>query len=250
MALHPSAPTLTLDRKALLPSPESTPPPELDLRLDGFDADEQTAEAFWLQVEIEADMLVPFAEHHTADGVHSFYVLFDRSATFDHPGVPQYMALHLKRDHEKRSFDYERAELPLPAMAQSWLIHRGCPPDAIGLDPGLGHAPADEPTRALERRLAGDGDHFAMGFSYTRDDPNDWVTVVALRALDGRLTSPFRVVVEEVDPTAWTHTLREGGFATVHDALQWCDDRLMGTAGPLPPVRSAASITQIGRAHV
>ncbi|MEU7148714.1 hypothetical protein AB0B15_11845 [Streptomyces sp. NPDC045456] len=218
--------------------------PELDLRLDGYDADEQTADTFWLQIEIQADMLVPYAEHHTADGAHSFYVLYDRSATFDHPGVPQYVALHLKRDHDQRSFGFEHAELPLPAMAQSWVVHRGCPADAIGLDPELGHQPADETTRTLERRLAGDGDHYAMGFSYTRDDPNDWVTVVALRALDGRPTSPFRVVVEEVDPDTWTHTLREGGFATVQETLQWCRDRLKGTAKPLPPVRPAASGTR------
>lgn len=219
-------------------------PPELDLRLDGYDADEQIAHAFWFHIEMQADVFVPLAEHHTADGEHSFYVLFDRSATFDHPGTPPYVALHLKRDHDQRSFGFEHAELPLPAMAQSWLVHRGCPSDAIGLDPELGHQPADETTRTLERRLAGDGDHFAMGYSYTRDDPNDWVTVVALRALDGRPTSPYRVVVEEVDPDAWTHTLREGGFATVQAALQWCHDRLMGSAGPLPPVRTATSYTR------
>ncbi|MBB4717208.1 hypothetical protein BJ965_007090 [Streptomyces luteogriseus] len=38
----------------------------------------------------------------------------------------------------------------------------------------------------------------------------------------------------------WTLTLREGGF-TVDEARQWCDDRLTGEAGPLPPVRPAAA---------
>ncbi|MFD3910040.1 hypothetical protein [Streptomyces sp. NPDC058603] len=218
--------------------------PELDVRLDGFDADEHTAVAFFHQIGVHASSLVPLAEHHTADSVHSYYVLYDRSATYDHPGVPQYIALHLQRDQGERTFRYEQAPLPLPAMAQSWLIHRGCPPDAIGLNPELGPPPADEATRALERRLAGDGDHYAMGYSYTRDDPDDRVTVVALRALAERTPSPFRVVVEEVDTDAWTHTLREGGFATVGEALQWCDDRLSGTAGPLPPVREAASLTR------
>lgn len=80
-----------------------------------------------------------------------------------------------------------------------------------------------------------------MGYSYTRDDPDDMVTVVALGVLDERAPSPVRVVVEEVGTDAWTHTPREGGFVTVEEALQWCDDRLAGTAGPLPPVRPTAS---------
>ncbi|MFE1407847.1 hypothetical protein ACFW5D_30325 [Streptomyces sp. NPDC058770] len=217
--------------------------PEVDFELDEFDADEEVSLDFFRQVEVRRDMLVPLAEHHTVSGVHSYYVLFDSTATYHQPGMPQYVALHLQRDQEKRTFDFECALLPLPAMAQSWLIHRGCPPDAIGLNPELGPPPADEATQALERRLAGDGDHYAMGYSYTRDAPDDMVTVVALRALEERATSPFRVVVEEVDTDAWTHTLREGGFATVEDALKWCDDRLTGEAGPLPPVSPAAATT-------
>ncbi|MCP3821416.1 hypothetical protein NLX86_25960 [Streptomyces sp. A3M-1-3] len=218
--------------------------PEVDFELDEFDSDEQIYLAFYRQVAVREDMLVPLAEYHTASGVHSYYVLFDRTATYGHPGMPQYVAVHLQRDQEKRTFDFEQAPLPLPAMAQSWLIHRGCPPDVIGLNPELGPPPADEATRALERRLVGDGDHYAMGYSYTRDDPDDMVTVVALRALDERAPSPFRVVVDEVDTEAWTHTLREGGFATVEEALQWCDDRLTGTVGPLPAVRPTASPTR------
>ncbi|MFE0187987.1 hypothetical protein [Streptomyces sp. NPDC058989] len=92
-------------------STESTPPdnrrwrpPELDVRLDGFDADEKTTDAFFRQIGVIEDMLVPLAEHYTADGVHSFYVLHDSSATWGQPGIPQYVALHLQRDLEgKRS---------------------------------------------------------------------------------------------------------------------------------------------------
>ncbi|WP_374226941.1 hypothetical protein [Streptomyces sp. JJ38] len=86
-----------------------------------------------------------------------------------------------------------------------------------------------------------------MAYSYTRDDPDDMVTVVALRSLDERTPSPFRVVAKEVDTDAWTHTLREGGFATAEKALQRCENRLGGTAGPLPPFRPAAP--QIRSAH-
>ncbi|MEV7242794.1 hypothetical protein AB0N92_16300 [Streptomyces sp. NPDC093248] len=215
--------------------------PQVDFELDDFDADEEMYRDFYRKVAVREDMLVPLAEHHTPDGAHSYYVLFDRTATWGHPGMPQVLAVHLQRDREQRTFAFEQAPLPLPAMAQSWLIHRGCPHDAIGLNPEFGPQPADEATRALERRLAGDGDHYAMGYSYTCDEADDMVTVVALRAMDERAPSPFRVIVEEVDTGAWTRTLREGGFATVEDALQWCDDRIAGEADSLPPVRLAAA---------
>ncbi|BDH15404.1 hypothetical protein [Streptomyces hygroscopicus] len=89
-----------------------------------------------------------------------------------------------------------------------------------------------------------DGDRFALGYSYTRDYPGNPVIVAALRALDEHASSEFRVVAEEFDTNAWTYTLREGGFDTVEEALQWCDDRLSGTAGPLPPVRPATSFAR------
>ncbi|MFJ9900739.1 hypothetical protein ACIQPR_46190 [Streptomyces sp. NPDC091280] len=233
-----------------MPSTASTPAsghlPEVSFGVDELDADEEISRDFNCRVGIHEDMLLPLAEYHTVGGEHSYYVLFDRTATWGHPGGPQYIAVHLNRYHEKRTFDFETASLPLPSMAQSWLIHRGCPADAIGLNPTLGPPAADEATRALERRLAGDGDRHALGYSYTCDDPDDMVTVVVLRALDERAASPFRVVVEEVDTDAWTHTLREGAFAEVEDALTWCDDRLSGTAGPLPPVRPATLATRSG----
>ncbi|MFD7013939.1 hypothetical protein [Streptomyces sp. NPDC059928] len=221
------------------------PRPELDLRLDGFEAiAPQTGQAFLRDVEINESELVPLAEHHSPSGANSFYVLHDESATWGFPGEPQIAALHVQRDLTARTFTFELQMLPLAVMAQSWLIHRGCPADAIGLNPDLGTEPADEATRTLERRLMGDGDHFACGYSYTRDDPDDMVVVVALRDLHEQGSSPYRVVVEEVDLGAWTRTLREGGFATREEALQWCDDRLAGEAGSLPPVRPAAPVTR------
>ncbi|CAM5571459.1 hypothetical protein [Streptomyces aurantiogriseus] len=222
------------------------PPPELDFRLDDFEAaDERIEEKFWHAIEVEQDMLTALAEYHSPDGAHSFYVLHNGAVTWGIPGEPQIVALHLQRDLERGTFRFEHAELPLPAMAQSWLIHRGCPRDAIGLLPDAATAPADETTRALEQRLMDDGDHFALLHSYTRDDPDDLTTVVVLRALGERSPAPFRVLHEEVDGDAWTHTLREGGFATVDEAVQWCDDRLIGEAAPLPPVRLAARSTRI-----
>ncbi|MEV5449580.1 hypothetical protein [Streptomyces sp. NPDC052535] len=223
------------------PAPARKSIPHVDFALDDLDADEERYLDFYRKVAIHEDMLVPLAQHH--DGRNSYYVLFDRAATWG-PGMPQVLAVHLQRDYEKQTFSFEQAALPLPAMAQSWLIHRGCPPDAISLDPDLGPPPADEATRALERRLAEDGDRYATGYSYTSDDPDDMVIVVVLRARDEQAPSPFRVVVEEVDTGTWTHTLREGGFDTAGEAMQWCDDRLTGEAGLLPPARPAATTGQ------
>ncbi|MFG2703179.1 hypothetical protein [Streptomyces sp. NPDC048386] len=221
------------------------PPPEPDFRLDDFEAaDERTEETFWHAIEAEQDMLTVLAEHHTPDGAHSFYVLHNGAVTWGIPGEPQLVALHLHRDLAGRTFRFEHAELPLPAMAQSWLIHRGCSRDAIALHPDTATAPADETTRALEQRLMGDGDHFALLHSYTRDDPDDMTTLVVLRALDERSPAPLRVLHEEVDTDAGTHTLREGGFPTAAEALQWCDKRLGGQAAPLPPVRLTAHSTR------
>ncbi|MFG2564671.1 hypothetical protein ACGFR6_04435 [Streptomyces sp. NPDC048567] len=222
------------------PEPAPTPPRRavspLDHRLEaatGHDIDSLRA---YRELEL-GDELVPLAQHHADAEI--FYVLFDRTATLGPPGAPQFLAVHLKRD--KGSYTVDLAALPLAVMAQSWLIHRGCPRDAIGLSPELCALPADETTRWLERRLVDEGDHFAIVSSYTRDDWDDAVTVVALRAMDERAPSPFRVVVEEYDTDAWTYTLREGGFDTADEALQWCDGRIDGGAGPLPPVRPAAA---------
>jgi len=84
-----------------------------------------------------------------------------------------------------------------------------------------------------------DGDHFALLHSYTDDDPENSATFVVLRFLDERSPSPFRVLHEDVDTDSWTHTLREGGFATCVEALRWCDDALSGEVPPLPPVQPA-----------
>ncbi|MFD8590785.1 hypothetical protein ACFV1B_14765 [Streptomyces sp. NPDC059637] len=212
-------------------------PPELDLRLDGFEAaDKQTEEAFRRVIQIEQTELVPLAEHHAPDAA-SYYVLHNAAATWGTPGEPQIVALHLQRDLRAKTFRFAHASLPLAAMAQSWLIHRGCPLEEIGLVPGMGTAPADEATRELEQRLMGDGHHFTLLRSYTDDSPDDAVTIVILRSLDERGPSPFRVLHEYVDADSWTHTLREGGFATYAGAVQWCDDALSGQAPPLPPVQ-------------
>ncbi|MFJ9213997.1 hypothetical protein [Streptomyces sp. NPDC102264] len=145
--------------------------------------------------------------HDSADDRHSYYVLHDRSGTGGHPGEPQIMALHVQRDPDTHTFSFDRAMLPLAAMAQSWLIARGCPQDSIRLPGNIGTTPADETTRALEERQMTDGDHFAALAGYTDDTSKTPQITVLLRAIDERSPKPFRVLLEELDTKDWTHTL-------------------------------------------
>ncbi|MEU9369583.1 hypothetical protein AB0D71_33895 [Streptomyces avermitilis] len=216
---------------------------EPDFRLDGYDAvNDKVADQFRQHIEIEQDMLTLLAEHHTEDAEHSFYVMHNRAVTWGIPGEPQLIALHLKRDTAARTFRFAHKELPLPSTAQSWLIARGCPEEKILLPEGVGTTPANQATRALEKRLRSDGDHFALLTSYTHDT-EPMQTTVLLRAIE-KAPLPFRVLLEEVDTDAWTHTLREGGFATVEAATQWWERHWNGEAIPLPAASPAARHTK------
>ncbi|MFK4222207.1 hypothetical protein [Streptomyces sp. NPDC019890] len=211
------------------------PQAEPDFRLDGYEAvNDRVEETFWQHIASGQDMLTVLAEHHTEGDQHSFYVLHDRAVTWGIPGEPQLAALHLQRDCAARTFRFQHEMLPLPAMAQSWLIARGCPKDAIRLLPGMGTAAADDATRALEERLMSDGDHFALLTSYTDDTSAKPETTVLLRATGERAPLPFRVLLEEVDTDAWTHTLRECGFATFEAATEWWENRWSGQDIALP----------------
>ncbi|MFI8105137.1 hypothetical protein [Streptomyces sp. NPDC086023] len=193
-------------------------------------------------MEINSDMMTTLAAHHTPDGSTSFFVLHDGTATWGIPGEPQLIALHLARDNTARTFTADLVRLPLPSMAQSWLIKRGCPADAIALKRGIGTKPAHETTAALERQLMSDGDNFALLFSYTEDSgPKPQITVL-LRALDERTPYPYRVLLEEVDTGTWTHTLREGGFETFEAADAWLEDRATPLPAP-PPLRATGART-------
>ncbi|MEU8784856.1 hypothetical protein [Streptomyces sp. NPDC048637] len=216
---------------------------EPDFRLDGYEAvNQNVADQFWQHIRIEQDMLTLLAEHHTEDSEHSFFVMHDRAATWGIPGEPQLVALHLKRDTAAHTFRFTHQMLPLPSMAQSWLIARGCPEDKILLADGMGTNPANQATRALENRLRRDGDHFALLHSYTHDTGPIEITVL-LRALDEKAPQPFRVLLQEVDTDAWTHTLREGGFPSFEAATQWWESNWRGEQIPLPTASPATRHT-------
>lgn len=212
---------------------------EPDFRLDGYEAvTNHVADQFWGRIGIERDMMTVLAEHHSADGEHSFFLMHNGAVTWGIPGQPQLVALHLKRSPSTHTYRFDHKELPLPSMAQSWLIARGCPEEKILLPEDMGTVPANEATRVLEKRLRGDGDHFALLTSYTHDsDPIQ--TTVMLRAVHEKAALPFRVLLEEVDCAAWTHALREGGFQTFEAATQWWEAHWRGDKPSLPTASPA-----------
>ncbi|MFD9793322.1 SH3 domain-containing protein [Streptomyces sp. NPDC059070] len=168
-----------------------------DFRLDGYQAATPAEhEAFWRHIGVDEYELRALAEHHTPDHQNSFFVFHNGAATWGIPGEPQLVALHLKRDPATRTFHFEHAVLPLAAMAQSWLITRGCPRPAIALSTELGTDPADKATIALQERLIGDANTYTLLTSYTRDTDRPAQTAVMLRSLDPGERQPFRILLE------------------------------------------------------
>ncbi|MFI1652777.1 hypothetical protein ACH4XT_38410 [Streptomyces avidinii] len=224
-----------------------------DFQLVGYRAaSDAVEERFYGRIEADEDMLTALAEHYSADAHHSFHVLHDGTVTWGIPGEPQIIALHIARDPVERTFTFEHTMLPLPAMAQSWLVSRGCPREGIRLPPGMGTEPADETTTALQDRLVSDGHRFALIDSYTNDNTNRPQITVLLRALDEKDPHPFRVLVEEADLAKYTHTLREGGFPTYDAAVSYFNDpdgfrqkppatHLPQRAVPAPPASGRSS---------
>ncbi|MFZ3548854.1 hypothetical protein ACODT3_25225 [Streptomyces sp. 4.24] len=210
-----------------------------DFRLDYYrGASDAVEEAFDSSIEADRDMLTTLAEHHAADARHSFHVLHDGTATWGIPGQPQIIALHIARDPGTKTFTFEHATLPLPAMAQAWLVSQGCSREGIRLPPGMGTAAADEATSALQERLIGDADRFALVASYTNDTRDHPQVTVMLQALDEKDPHPFRVLVEEADLATYTHTLREAGFPTYDAAESYFND-------PDPPQRTPPPTTRL-----
>ncbi|MGW2585320.1 hypothetical protein ACWCYZ_29060 [Streptomyces virginiae] len=212
-----------------------------DFRLDGFEpVNKAVEEAFWNHIDSDSESMTTLAAHHSADVRHSFYVIHNGAVTWGIPGEPQLIALRLDRDNAAMTYAFEHAELPLAAMAQSWLIKRGCPAEAIALLPELGTTAADTATVALQQRLMGDGDNFALLHSHTDDSSRVTETTVLLRALDKRVQKPFRVLLEQADLDSFTHTLREGAFETLEAAVDWMEDRSTPLPAPAPSTARTA----------
>ncbi|NUK22472.1 hypothetical protein [Streptomyces lunaelactis] len=100
--------------------------PELDLRLYDFEpAGHQAEEAFLHAISLNQDMLVPLAEYHSPSGGETASTSCTTARSPEGiPGQPQLVALHLQRGLVEQTFRFEHAPLPLPSMAQSWLVPR------------------------------------------------------------------------------------------------------------------------------
>ncbi|MFI7102720.1 hypothetical protein ACIBK8_25565 [Streptomyces sp. NPDC050161] len=199
-----------------------------DFRLKGYTAADAHTLDNWLR--IDRRKFVVMADHHTECA--SYFVLFDRTAIYGVPGEPQFAALHIIRDPAFRTFQYDLQRPPLPALAQSWLIARRCPRDAIRLRPGLGTEPADDATRDLEDHLVRVGHRYRLVHSYTSEDASS--IAVMLEDPDDTAPAPFRVLVRE--GAGDHHTMRQGAFTDHGDAIRWVNRYwFTRTAPQLPP---------------
>ncbi|MDH6537938.1 hypothetical protein [Streptomyces sp. SPB4] len=97
---------------------------EPDYELDGFGPADDGHEQHRHDLGISS--LKVLGEYRT--DTDSYFVLLDEGATWGIPGSPQLRAVHVSRDLSARTFEVDSKELPLYAMAQSYLIARGCPP--------------------------------------------------------------------------------------------------------------------------
>lgn len=196
--------------------------------IDGFEpADDSHRNLLY---GVDAPELRVLAEHHTP--VNSYFILHDQAAIWGVPGSPQLRAVHLSRDLDARTFEVAMQEFPLFAMAESWLIDRRCPPDAIET-PDV-HVAADALTRALETRVRRDAVRFTMLDSYTDDGVSPQV-VVMLRSPGQEAGPAFRILWERYDVASGAHTLREGGFTTIDEARAWWTAWQQGDPPPLRP---------------
>ncbi|MFB7950139.1 glycosyl hydrolase [Kitasatospora phosalacinea] len=193
-----------------------------DLGLDGLRAADGTSTEVAEALHDEFELLV----RHDIGTSRSYVLAFDSAATWGLPGAENLAAFDVVRHPEQQTFRLRRSYHAVMAFAQKWLIERGCPPEALRLDPFL---PADESSYLLEERIYGSGDRYEIrsGFAMDGGDARAWTMVVDREAAE----LPVRLFVEDLERFDLSYTLREGAFPDEDTALEWC--RL--EPGPLPP---------------
>ncbi|MFE5298140.1 hypothetical protein [Streptomyces sp. NPDC056632] len=212
---------------------------DTEFRLNGYQpATEEVANDF--DDRISLNELTTLAKHHTADGRHTFLVLHDDSTVYGAPGASPLVALHLARDVASRTFTFDSERLPLLALAQSWLIRRGCCDDAIYPSDDCGTLPTDDTTMVLERRLRNPVNQYSLVESYVGEGYPTQETVVLLEAVNPPQAHPYRLLLEVTDRQAGTHRLREGAFETAKAARDWLEAR--STPLPAPPPTPARGL--------
>ncbi|GAA3389037.1 hypothetical protein [Streptomyces roseoviridis] len=220
-----------------------------DFRLNGYrPATPGVGSDFDDRISLCENELTTLAKHHTADDRHTFLVLHDASTIYGAPGGAAIIALHLTRDVGSRTFTFDSERHPLLALAQSWLIRRGCPDDAVYPPGDRGTLPADETTATLERRLRHAANRYSLVESHVGEGYPTQETAVLLEAVNPRQAHPYRLLLEVTDLQAGTHRLREGAFETAEAALDWLEDRSTPLPAPTPTTARSLSARPAGPA--
>ncbi|MDF3291895.1 hypothetical protein [Streptomyces silvisoli] len=200
-----------------------------DYRLDGFEPANDATAADFGAATICDDSFIPVTAHHTGDGRDSYLVFYDTSATWDVPGTPAYVAMHITRDRERHTFRCATQSEPLVPLAQRWLIQRGCPAEAINASPDDAPQPKDNLTQRLEEQLKSSSDRYDVLDHYTHNPGSfdfgteTWAIIHDRHPDSAEL--PYRVFIEEVSKDFDVYTVREGAFSSCEDADEWLFNR-------------------------
>ncbi|KIZ14956.1 hypothetical protein [Streptomyces natalensis] len=218
-------------------------PPRPDYRFDSFEAATEQTEDDFFSVTLSDDMLVPLAEHHSADGRDTYLLLYDRAAIWDIPGTAEYVTLHITRDTVQRTFDFAHERHPVIPQAQNWLIRQGCPAESVELSTNHGPRPADALTARLEDMLRANPDDRYTVLDHSTDNPCsfDFGIEVSTAVHDNHPASghaPYRLFLEETTKDFGSYTVREGAFPTAEAADTWLRER--STLLPLAPAPHGA----------
>ncbi|UUN25416.1 hypothetical protein [Streptomyces sp. FIT100] len=221
-----------------------------DYRIDGFEAATVRIEEDFFSVTLADDMFVPLAEHHSDDGRDTYLLFYDRAAIWDVPGTAEYLALHLTRDVEQRTFDFEYERAPVVPLAQNWLIRQDCPPEATAPSRNGGPRPADAITTQLEDLLRTHPDGRYEVIDHHTDNPGSFDVGTEVRTLvhytrPDSAHAPYRLFLEETAKDFRSYTVREGAFASAEAV----DDRAMDRNTPFP-LAPAPQATVVRRAQV
>ncbi|MCD2468682.1 hypothetical protein MBT42_34680 [Streptomyces sp. MBT42] len=209
-----------------------------DYRIDEFEAATERIEEDFFSLTLTDDMFVPLAEHHSHDGRDTYLLFYDQAAIWDVPGTAEYVAFHLTRDVEQRTFDFEYERAPTVPLAQNWLIRQGCPPEATTQTRNHGPRPADALTSRLEDLLRTNPDgRYEVIDHYTYNAGSfDFGTEVRTLIHDSHpdsMHAPYRLFLEETAKDFRSYTVREGAFTSAEAADTWAMDR--STPLPLAP---------------
>ncbi|MEV3871597.1 hypothetical protein [Streptomyces sp. NPDC049906] len=182
------------------------------------------------------------AGHHTERD--SFFLFHNRAAVWDGPETPPFVALHITRDPDARTFRFGASGHPLVPLAQGWLIGRGCPPEDTVVSNADGPRPADTLTTSLETWLrTNPGGRYEVLEHHNRT----WESWTLIRdSHPDAAKAPYRLFLDKVSRPSHTYTLREGAFPTPEEAADWLADPSLPFPYASAPagVRAEAALTR------